>query len=432
MLASTVRNASRLARTFATVVDASGFKIAAVDQGQPTSAVTLFVKAGSRFETRPGVAHALKNFAFKVPFLVYAAHRYDVVTWDSVIYSEHELEICARNRPGERVVRRSSLVLSVPRASCSVRRVPPWGRVSSFSFNLPLRLATSHHRAYFIDVLTSFITGAKFTQHELQEYVVPVLEAESAAALADPATRAIEAAHALAFRSGLGTPLAWSASTHPTLHDVKEFARSAFAKGNFAALGTGIGQDTLARLVEKALSPHFASPPSSSSSSSPAAAPPTSASTSYHGGETRIDAHGGAQTVFVGYGVAGASSSPSSSLAILSAHLSPQPSIKWSQGISPISAGVPVGTSVRTVLLPYSDAALFGLLIQGASAEGVREAGKAAVRALKESCAAGGVKGPDLKKAVAKAKFAAASAVDRRDGFFNVLGPKVRLIHALD
>jgi hypothetical protein len=54
-------------RGFATVVDASpGFKVAAVDNGQPTSSVTVLLKAGSRYESKPGVAHALSNFAFKV------------------------------------------------------------------------------------------------------------------------------------------------------------------------------------------------------------------------------------------------------------------------------------------------------------------------------------------------------------------------------
>src|SRR5882762_7693769 len=63
---ASTRNASRIARSFATVVDTAGVKVAAVDYGQPTSAVTFLVKAGSRFESKPGVAHALKNFAFKV------------------------------------------------------------------------------------------------------------------------------------------------------------------------------------------------------------------------------------------------------------------------------------------------------------------------------------------------------------------------------
>ena len=64
---SAVRSASRVARSFATVVDSAGVKIAAVDNGEATSSVTFLVKAGSRFENKPGVAHALQNFAFKVP-----------------------------------------------------------------------------------------------------------------------------------------------------------------------------------------------------------------------------------------------------------------------------------------------------------------------------------------------------------------------------
>jgi hypothetical protein len=63
---SAVRSASRVARNFATVVDSAGIKVAAVDNGEATSSVTFLVKAGSRFENKPGVAHALQNFAFKV------------------------------------------------------------------------------------------------------------------------------------------------------------------------------------------------------------------------------------------------------------------------------------------------------------------------------------------------------------------------------
>jgi ubiquinol-cytochrome c reductase core subunit 2 len=63
--------ATRLVRSsnrgFATVVDASaGFKVAAVENAQPTSSVTVLLKAGSRYESKPGVAHVLSNFTFKV------------------------------------------------------------------------------------------------------------------------------------------------------------------------------------------------------------------------------------------------------------------------------------------------------------------------------------------------------------------------------
>jgi hypothetical protein len=57
-------------RGFATVVDAaSGFKVAAVDHGQASSSVTVLLKAGSRYQSKPGVAHVLSNFAFKVRLL---------------------------------------------------------------------------------------------------------------------------------------------------------------------------------------------------------------------------------------------------------------------------------------------------------------------------------------------------------------------------
>lgn len=63
---SSARRATRIARGFASVVDTAGLKVASVDNGQPTSAVTFLVKAGSRYESKAGLAHALKNYAFKV------------------------------------------------------------------------------------------------------------------------------------------------------------------------------------------------------------------------------------------------------------------------------------------------------------------------------------------------------------------------------
>ena len=123
--------------------------------------------------------------------------------------------------------------------------------------------------------------------------------------------------------------------------------------------------------------------------------------------------------MFIGFGTTGASSSE---LAALAAHLSPTPSVKWSKGLSPL-ASLSEGTSVQTVYLPYSDATLFGLLVQGSSPAAVTEAGKAAVASLK--AAAQGVKAEELKTAVAKAKFTAANAADTREGLVNILGSKV-------
>jgi len=62
------RAAPAFKRAYATVADASGVKVAGVESAAPaaTSSVTVVVKAGSRYETKPGAAHVLKSFAFKV------------------------------------------------------------------------------------------------------------------------------------------------------------------------------------------------------------------------------------------------------------------------------------------------------------------------------------------------------------------------------
>jgi len=258
-----------------------------------------------------------------------------------------------------------------------------------------------------VDVLSSFITTAKFTRHEFDEYVTPLVAAETEAATSDPATHAIDIAHGLAFRSGLGSSLFASAHNSITAADVKSFASTSFTKGNMAVVGTGIDQSTLSKLVEQAFT--------SAEASSPVSAP----ASKYFGGETRLEGHSGPQTIFIGFGSTGADCAD---LAALAAHLSPSPSVKWSKGLSPLSS-LPEGTSVQTVYLPYSDATLFGLLIQGSTPPSVKEAGRAAFSALK--AAAQGIKEEELKSAVSKAKFTAANAADSREGIVTVLSSQI-------
>ena len=238
----------------------------------------------------------------------------------------------------------------------------------------------------------------------------PLIEGDVTGAEANPAVRALELAHVIAFRSGLGSSIFAPAHRSFSAADIKSFAASAFAKSNIAVLGTGIEQSVLAQLVEKSLA------------SVPATSTPSSPSSTYYGGENRVASHGGPQTVFIGFGATG---EPSAELATLAALLSPHPSIKWSKGTSAIASVLTEGTSVQSVYLPYSDATLVGLLVQGQTAAGVTEAGKAAVQALKSAAATGGVSPEELKKAVAKAKFAAANTLDSREGLISVLGTKV-------
>src|SRR4051812_5472119 len=101
------------------------------------------------------------------------------------------------------------------------------------------------HRKFFGDVLAQSLSSTRFSRHELDESVLPVVLAESAEAASSPVLKAIETAHSLAFRHGLGASL--FADEHAAVTDdaVREYARSAFSKGNVAVIGQGISAETL-------------------------------------------------------------------------------------------------------------------------------------------------------------------------------------------
>ncbi|KAG6374912.1 Metalloenzyme, LuxS/M16 peptidase-like protein [Boletus reticuloceps] len=360
MLATRASTAKRLTRSFATVADsASGIKVAAIDNGQPTAAVTFLVKAGSRYEPAPGVSHALKSFAFKS------------------------------------TAKRSTLG--------TVRESDLYGGVLFASMSREYLAFTSEFlrgdESFFTSVLTSILTSSKFLPHEYTEYVLPVVRDEATAASQSPSTVAVEAAHALAFRTGLGASLFAGPHIPVTLESVKSFAKDAFTSGNVAVVGTGIDSARLAQLVDKALA----------DATLPTSSPITAAPSKYFGGSTRIDSPEGPQTVFIGFGT----TTPSPVLSVLNAHVPPSRSLKW-------PAAPRQFATVTSVHLPYSDAVLTGVLVQGADANSVTEAAKTVVAKLKKPLSA-----DELKTAVARAKFVAAAAVESRQGLVEAIGSKI-------
>jgi ubiquinol-cytochrome c reductase core subunit 2 len=96
--------------------------------------------------------------------------------------------------------------------------------------------------------------------------------------------------------------------------------------------------------------------------------------------------------------------------------------VKWAKGLSPLSS-LPEGSSAQVVHFPYSDATLFGVLVQGSTAAAAKEASKIAVAALQST--AKGLKPEEFTSAAAKAKFAAANAIESREGLANVLASRV-------
>lgn len=253
--------------------------------------------------------------------------------------------------------------------------------------------------------------SARFTRHEYEEYVRSLVSSDTLAASSNPITRSLEAAHAIAFRSGLGSSLFAPEHLHISVDEIKAYAQRAFVKDNIAVVGMNMEAPNLNKLVDASFT--------GVATADEAVDTPAS---QYFGGETRLEAaHDGLQTVFIGFGTTDVSTS--AELATLRAHLSTTPSVKWAQGLSPIVQAIPEGTNVQSVWLPYSDASLFGLIVSGRTVEGVKEAGKVAVEMLKKSTK--GLNEGELKSALAKAKFGAASAMESREGLARELGAKV-------
>ncbi|EJD55050.1 LuxS/MPP-like metallohydrolase [Auricularia subglabra TFB-10046 SS5] len=352
-------------RRLATAVEATGFKVAAADRGEPTASITVIAKAGSRYEPAPGLAHVLKNFAFKTTGA------------KSALRTVREAEL-------------SGALLSSTLTREHVILTAEFLRGDEQKFG---------------ELLAQNVSSTRFLAHELSEDVLPVVAAEAAEAAATPAVRALDLAHAAAFRSGLGASLFAPEHAEYAAEDVKAFARSAFSAGNVAVVGTGISAETLSHVFQPALKD--------------AAAAPATRASAYFGGENRAagPAHG-LQTLFVGYGT----TAPAAEHAVLAALLSPTPAVKWSAGASPLAQALPRGARVESVLFSYSDAALLGFLVQAPRAEDARAAAKAAVDALK-AAAAKAPSAEELKGAVARARFRAAFAQDTREGLVAALAP---------
>lgn len=250
--------------------------------------------------------------------------------------------------------------------------------------------------------------------------MLPAVNSESTAATQSASVYALELAHALAFRNGLGHSLYADghATGDITAEDVKDLhARAVSNPSNVAVLGTGISTESLAKLFEAAISAHKAS---AATHTTPSAAP--ASATAYHGSTTRVASAHGSQVVFVGFGSTASASVPG--LHALAAHLNPAPALKWAGSSAPVASAIPAGISARSVLLPYSDATLIGVLLEGKDGAALREGAKAVVSAFKDA-AAGKVGKEELARAVARAKFQLAAGIEGREGYVGTFGPKV-------
>ncbi len=281
------------------------------------------------------------------------------------------------------------------------------------------------NRDYFLSLFAQVLSSTKFTAHEYTELVLPVVQAEWIGHVASPSTLAFDVAHTLAFRRGLGNSLYASPTSPVSIDQVKAYAKQAFAKDNISVLGTGISAGAL----EKAVGSAFGS-----SGAAGGGGGLQTSGAQYFGGEQRVplDVHSaaGAQpTMIIAYGATGASHAD---LSVLSHLLGGTSSLKWAPGASPLSLAADKisGASAKAFVLPYSDAALFGVVVSAPTSENVKALATEVAGLVK--ALGSEAKDDALKRAVAKAKFEVASATETKEGLMASFAPQVRWVVVLD
>lgn len=327
--------------------------------------LTVAARAGPRYEPAEGVAHALKNFAFR----------------------------STDTQSALRIVRESELN----------------GASLSAALNKEHLLLTAEFlkgdENHFAGLLADVVGSSKYNKFEFKEDVVPSMAADAEVAAHDPVVHGLESLLATAYRNrGVGSPLFASPSAPVKLGDVKSFASKALTRANLAVVSSGLTSQQLESLVAS----NFAKLPGGESLE----ATPSK----YYGGDFRApiaDAHGHAlpqDHFFIAF--EGAPRAQSPTVAVLEALLGGVSSVKWSHGLTPLARASQQmeGSNLHSFSASFQDTGLFGLHIAAPSSK-VTDASKLAVQTL-QHVASGAPSAEDTAKAIANAKFKVASQVE--------------------
>jgi len=340
--------------------DAQGIKYASRDNSGAVSSIALVSKAGTRYETAPGLAEALNRYAFR----------------------------STERRSTLRIQRESELL-----GSDLIRHHTRENHVVGAKFlrgDLP----------YFLELIAEVATQTKYQQHVVNEEIIPLMELNAKNLLGNTLAMANESVHALAFHRGLGAPVHATSSIpfkkYVTADSIAEYAQSAFAKPNFALVANGVENSELTKWIGEFFEDVSSTP----------AVELKSEQSKYYGGEERI-AHASGNSLVLGFA---GSSSPVGNfykpeIAVLAALLGGESSIKWSRGfslLSKVAEGASPNTTITTKSHIYTDAGLFAISIDGPASD-IRTIAPKVVETLQSVSQNLGEE--DFNKAKALAKF---------------------------
>jgi len=342
------------------------------DKASQASVLTIALATGSRAEqpSQRGIAHHLKNWAFQ----------------------------STKHRTALRIARETEIL---------------GGALSTSLTREHLFLTAEFLRKdlyFFMDLLADVAYNTAHNPYEANN-VNHLISVESDRAFENPEAVINEALHKVAFRAGLGNSL-FAIPRNVNTADVKKFGQSATSFGNkIAIVGSGVDASELEQVSNAVLSKRFVGGSSGEVTTQPS---------NYFGGESRIDASSSEGHVAVAYPTGPLNSAHDFAAQVLKAHLGGEPATKYGLGASPLSkVGSKTSASIKSFAFNYSDAGLFGVRIRSADSN-ASAATKGAVEEIKK--AAEGISADDFKKAVARAKLNAVSALESKISQVEFLG----------
>ncbi|CAG8492226.1 387_t:CDS:2 [Scutellospora calospora] len=351
----------------------TGITVVSVEDSAPASSVSLVVKAGSREEgaDNVGVAHYLKNFAFKN------------TSTRTAFRTAREAELLGGFLSAN--LTRESLILSAE--------------------------FLRQDLGYFMEILSDIIFKTKYEPHEFSN-IKESVNFERGAATAIPEVIALNTAHAVAFRHGLGNSLfADDATKISNSSDVRAFANKVYTAPNIMIVGTSVNHGELLHFTDSLFQ------------NVSHAVPSTPITSKYFGGESRISSPGDSHFVLAFLG-APAGTPDYAALQVLRFLIDGEKCSKWGEGVNVLAqkASKLENTKISSFNTGYSDAGLFGVHISGI-ATSVYSAARIAVEQLKH--ASSKISKEDFERALAKARFNTAASYETRASKTEIFGNQI-------
>ncbi|KAF8468343.1 Metalloenzyme, LuxS/M16 peptidase-like protein [Kalaharituber pfeilii] len=347
--------------------EAQGVKIASRDDGAPTTSLALVIRAGSRYESAPGLAHALQHFTWKN------------TERRSALRIQREAELLGGRL--ETTLSRENIVLRAQ----FLRQDLPW----------------------FVAAMADILQSSRFQHYVFTEETAPTMKFDLLKLLANPSQLALEHAHGVAFHKGLGAPRLATANKYVNPTAISDYASKVFSKSNIALVASGAPHSELSKWASE----FFKDLKAGEKVSSPA--------TKYYGGEARVNSVHGSTYVVAFPGTPG-SPNFKAEYKVLTHLLGGQTAVKWNSGFSLLSravADIP-GASAVAGHTHFTDAGLLYITVTGLDTD-LEKAGHAVVKALHDAANASA---EEVKKAVAQAKFDVLAEVEDRSTGLELVG----------